>query len=71
MQREQVVSEVLRAVGYDSDRNILELEFTSGEVYRYFDVPPELHLGLMTAGSHGSFFAAHIRDAGFEFERVG
>ena len=70
MQREPVASEVLRGVGYDPDRNILELEFTSGEVYRYFDVPPDLHAGLMTAGSHGAFFAAHIRDAGFEFERV-
>jgi hypothetical protein len=69
--RETVASEVLRGVGYDPDRNILELEFTSGEVYRYFDVPPELHVGLMTADSHGAFFAAHIRDAGFEFERVG
>lgn len=71
MQRERVTSEVLRAVGYDPDRNILELEFTSGDAYRYFDVPPELHAGLMTAGSHGACFAAHIRDAGFEFERVG
>jgi len=71
VQREPVASEVLRSVGYDPDRNILELEFTGGEVYRYFDVPPELHVGLMTAVSHGAFFAAHIRDAGFEFERVG
>jgi hypothetical protein len=69
--REPVASEVLCGVGYDPDRNTLELEFTSGEVYRYFDVPPELHVGLMTAVSHGAFFAAHIRDAGFEFERVG
>ena len=70
MHRERVSSEVLCSVGYDPDRSILELEFTSGEVYRYLDVPPALHVGLMTARSHGAFFAAHIRDAGFEFERV-
>lgn len=71
MHREPVASKVLRGVGYDPDRSILELEFTSDEVYRYFDVPPDLHAGLMTASSHGAFFAAHIRDAGFEFDRVG
>lgn len=70
MRRESVASEALRSVGYDPDRRILEVEFASGAVYRYFDVPPELHAGLMTAASHGAFFAVSIRDAGFEFEQI-
>lgn len=70
MYRERVASEALRSVGYDPDQRILEIEFASGEVYAYFDVPPELHVGLMTAASHGGYFAAHIRDAGFEFEQA-
>ena len=70
MWRESVRSDALRSVGYDPDRRILEVEFGSGAVYRYFDVPPELHAGLMTAASHGEFFAMSIRDAGFEFEQV-
>lgn len=70
MRRETVSSEALLSVGYDADRRTLEVEFTGGGVYRYFDVPPELYVGLMTSPSKGEFFAGHIRDTGFEYERV-
>ena len=69
MHREPVRSDALRSVGYDADRQVLELEFTSGAVYRYFDVPEALYVDLMTAKSHGEFFASHIRDAGFDYEQ--
>ena len=49
---------------------LLEIEFTSGAVYRYFDVPDHLHVGLMSADSHGEFYASFIRNAGFDFEQV-
>lgn len=67
MRREPVESDALRSVGYDPDRRILEIEFASGTVYRYFEVPEEVYAGLMTAASHGEFFSDHIRDAGFEY----
>lgn len=69
MRREPVESDALRSVGYDVDRQILEIEFASGTVYRYFEVPEEVYAGLMTAASHGEFFSAHIRDAGFDYEQ--
>jgi hypothetical protein len=70
MRREPVTSEAMRSVGYDPRRRMLEIEFADGDVYRYLDVPPELHLDLMRADSHGEFFAHHIRDAGFEYGKV-
>ena len=70
MRREPVTSEAMRSVGYDPRRRILEIEFASGDVYRYRDVPPELHLDLMQAPSLGEFFAHHIRDAGFDYEKM-
>ena len=70
MWREAVESEVLRSVGYDPSNRILEIEFTNDSIYRYFDVPPELHFDLMRATSHGAFFADRIRDAGFDYERI-
>jgi len=70
MHRETVKSEVLRSVGYDPDGRTLEIEFASGAVYRYFDVPEDLYLDLMTAPSHGEFFGRRIRDAGFDYEQV-
>jgi hypothetical protein len=70
MRREPVTSEAMRSVGYDPRRRILEIEFASGDVYRYRGVPPELHVDLMQAASHGEFFAHHIRDAGFDYEKA-
>ena len=69
MRREAVDSEALRSVGYDPHERILEIEFVGGTVYRYFDVPPSVHAGLMTAESKGEYYAANIRTSGFEYER--
>ena len=71
MHRERVESEALSSVGYEPHRRVLEIEFHSGEIYRYFDVPPELHVGLMSADSIGHYFAQHIRNAGFDVQHVG
>lgn len=70
MERVHVESEAISRVGYDADRRVLEIEFTSGEIYRYFDVPAHLHAGLMAADSHGQFFADYIRNEGFDYEHV-
>lgn len=70
MRREAVSSEALLSVGYDAEQRILEVEFAGGGVYRYFEVPLELYVDLMTSASKGDFFANHVRDAGFEYERV-
>lgn len=70
MRRITVKSEALRSIGYDPRTLELEIEFASGDVYRYFDVPDDLHVALMAADSLGGFFASHIRDAGFEFMQV-
>lgn len=69
MRRERVDSRALRSVGYDPDSRTLEIEFSSGTVYRYFDVPVDAYVGLMTAGSKGGYYADNIRDAGFEYEQ--
>ena len=70
MKRTRVQSEALRSVGYDVDMRMLEIEFTSGATNRYFDVPEHVHIGLMTAESHGEFYARFILYAGFDFEQV-
>ncbi len=62
MKRTEVESSMIRSVGYDPDARILEIEFNSGQVYQYFDVPPQEYEGLMKAESHGRYFLANIRD---------
>ncbi|MDP2716734.1 KTSC domain-containing protein [Rheinheimera sp.] len=61
MNREPVTSTNISSIGYDQDANILEVEFNSGAVYQYFDVPEYVWRELMDATSHGSFLAQNIK----------
>ncbi len=61
MKRRPVSSTTIAAVGYDERRKILEIEFTSGAVYRYSDVSRAVYAGLMSADSHGLFFNLHVK----------
>lgn len=70
MERQPVESEALRSVGYDASSRVLEIEFTSGAVYRYFGVPADTYMAMMRAPSFGGYFSEHIRDAGFRIDRV-
>lgn len=62
MQRQQVISSNLAAVGYDPPQQMLEVEFLRGAVYLYHHVLAAVYHGLMAAGSHGTYFNAYIRD---------
>ncbi|HYE78465.1 MAG TPA: KTSC domain-containing protein [bacterium] len=62
MRRTAVESEAIRSVGYDAGTRTLEVQFASGEVYRYFDVPEAEYRTLLVADSKGQCFQARIRD---------
>ena len=70
IRRSPVSSSALRSVGYDEEQQILEIEFTNGAVYRYFDVPAEVYRGLMGAESHGRYFHQHVRGAGYRYQKM-
>jgi hypothetical protein len=59
--RERVTSSVIESIGYDDVTNMLEVEFRTGRVYQYLDVPPDLYRDLMNAESIGEFFNRTIR----------
>lgn len=56
-----VESTTLATVAYDDGRELLQLQFCSGAVYRYFGVPAAVHQGLLSAPSRGSYFSKAIR----------
>ena len=62
MERQAVDPASIRPMGYDPERDLLEIEFQSGEVYDYFDVPEETWVGLSEADSRGRYFLENIRD---------
>lgn len=61
MRRVPVRSSALRSVGYDPRTWALEVEFDSGEVYRYLDVPPEVVGGFIDARSKGTYLTTRIK----------
>ena len=70
MKRIYIKSSELKSVGYSEEFKLLDAEFKSGDIYRYFDVPKELYEGLMAAPSHGQYFNMYIRNAGFDYLKI-
>lgn len=61
MDRIQVSSSNIAAIGYDSSGGVLEVEFLDGSIYHYYDVPEYVHGELMAASSHGSYLNSNIK----------
>jgi hypothetical protein len=71
MNRIPVASSNLAAVGYDSANSVLEITFLDGGIYQYYGVPSQIHAGLMSAGSKGSYFDQYVKKAGYRYSKVG
>lgn len=69
MDRQEVDSSNLHSVGYDADRKLLEIQFNGGEVYEYYQVPPETYESLMKADSKGRYHHQNIGNM-YEYKRV-
>jgi KTSC domain len=65
-----LVSSTIKSVEYDEGARELDITFTSGKRYRYFNVPLEIYAELLDAGSKGKFFNDNIKGA-FAFAEVG
>jgi uncharacterized protein len=61
MNRIPVSSSNISSIGYDSNTQTLEIEFTNGNIYQYFDVPSAIYEELMQAESKGRFLNAQIK----------
>jgi hypothetical protein len=64
-----VESITLRTIGYDTDRELLQLEFHNQTMYQYFHVPAEIHEGLLQAPSKGAYFNRFIREK-FAYSKI-
>lgn len=69
MDRETVSSSNIASVGYDAGTETLEVEFTNGSVYQYYNVPQVTYEQFMASGSKGQFFHTSIRNV-FGYSRV-
>jgi KTSC domain-containing protein len=68
MRRQSVDSSAISSMGYDARKSVLEVEFRSGAVYDYLEVPPKVWEALLKAPSKGRFVSRRVRDQ-FPFVR--
>ena len=68
MRLRPVESEMLVAAGYDHNSGILQVVFTTGDMYRYKNVPSAKYDELMSAESIGQYMHKHIIGH-YEYER--
>ncbi len=59
---ETVESDVIHAIGYDAEIQLLEIIFNDGRIYQYRGVPVDVFQGLKRAESKGRYFQENIRD---------
>ena len=64
-----VESSVFEAAAYLNRDRLLYLKFRSGDIYRYFDFPPQQYNEFLAADSKGGYFANSIRDR-YRYEQV-
>ena len=70
MKRVALQSSSLRSLGYDSEQQILEVEFSSGALYRYEAVPPEVVQALLEADSLGRQFNQVFKSQHYRYRRI-
>ena len=70
MNRDPVASSNLVSVGYDDPSQTLEIEFSNGTIYQYYNVGAALYEQLMQAPSKGQYLNVYIRNA-YPFSRIG
>ena len=61
MQRINVVSTDIRSVGYDFTTATLEIEFLSGGIYQYFNVPEATYKRLVSYPHPGKYFHRFVQ----------
>ena len=69
MRRVPVESSTLASIQYHQRRRWLDLEFRSGECYRYFQVPLHYYRELLSADSKGQYFNQMIRNC-FSYQHL-
>jgi len=68
MKRENVESSVLKSVGYDHERKILETEIVTEEVYEYYEVPLIEYKNLIKSPSLGEYYNKQIKK--YAYKRI-
>jgi hypothetical protein len=62
MERKRVNSSKLKSVGYDEPSRTLEIEMSTGQIFQYVGVYPEVYRRLMAAPNPTAFYDDKIAE---------
>jgi len=62
-------SSVVAAMDYNKDAHTLRITYTSGAVYDYRNVPPDVYEEMKAAGSKGTFLNYEIKGK-YRYKRI-
>lgn len=66
MEMKNVVSSNIKSIGYNPDTHDLAIEYHSGAIYDYPEVPPEKHAEIMRSDSIGKAVSKFITEVNRE-----
>ncbi|CCQ61588.1 KTSC domain-containing protein [Crocosphaera watsonii] len=52
---------IIQAIGYDAKTKILKVNYKSGSIYTYFQVPAQIFQTMLTTYNLGIYINSHIR----------
>lgn len=57
----KIESSNIRAIQYNTQKQVLQVDFKSGSRYHYFKVPESIVRGFRRAGSKGKYLATRVK----------
>ena len=58
------------SISYDAADNLLDIEYPSGEMYRYFHVPAWEYENFIKAESKGTYLNHEFKKAGYDYRKL-
>jgi hypothetical protein len=71
LKRVPVQSRILKTVAYDESLHVMEVEYHTGSIYRYYDIPLEVYKAMFSEHSPGSFWNAYLKANRIRSKKVG
>lgn len=60
MERTNIDTRLIKSMGYDKEKKIMEVEFTSDMIYQYNNFPEELYEEIVNHKSIDKFFKLNV-----------
>ena len=69
MVNQMVLSREIEWIGYEEKNHMLQVEFITGGVYQYENVPQRVYQEFLSADSHGRYFESRIKGS-YPFRKI-